>query len=176
MELAAYLAKAYQFGYVCRDIEACADHFRKTLGIREFFRTQTDIACLHEGAERPFRIKVALASTSDRQIELIEPVEGVNDFYNGVLEASGRDVMFHHVGVLVSGGEDAWQAIREDVQSAGYPIEVEDKVGPGITRHTHFLYIDTRPLFGHRLEFLWRDAEADRWHVTLPNAISTPAA
>jgi hypothetical protein len=168
MLLGSYLSKMYQFGYVTKDIERAISHFRRKMGIEEFVRLETDAIVDYRGGQAPFRIKVALANLGDKQVELIEPIEGVNDFYEGGLDLDGAVAVLHHFGVLVEGPEANWDAMKGVVRECGYDIPLADR-GANADRPMHFAYADTRADYGHYIEFLWRGAEAQRGHDSMPN-------
>ena len=166
MKVSKLLANVYQFGYVTRDIEHAVRHFGERMGIREFTRLETDsIAELH-GEHVKFRIKVALANLKDRQIELIEPIEGVTKFYQEGLDLKDRVAVLHHLGIRVWGPEVEWDAAKAAVRGAGYEIVLSDTRERG-TKGTHFAYADTRADCGHYSELLWFGADSQAWHESL---------
>jgi len=165
MKFGSYIQNIYQFGYVTRDMDAAKQRVKETLGIESFHeRESSRIVQLH-GQQSVFRINVALANFGDKQVELIEPVEGVVDFYYGGLDLSRSPLVLHHMGILIERPEDNWEPMREAVGAAGYPIVLEG----GDLQFLKFAYADTRPDFGHYIEFLGLTAEALAWHRSLPD-------
>jgi len=169
MRLGSYVAKMYQLGYVTQDIERAIAHFQEKLGIGEFWRLTTDGLVDYRGGQAPFRIHVALANLGDKQIELIEPIEGVNDFYTDGLDLGRSVAVLHHYAALVEGPETNWEVMKDVVRASGYDIVVADRSAPGEKREVHFAYADTRADYGHYLEFIWRSPENQAWHESMPN-------
>jgi hypothetical protein len=169
MKLGGYVANMYQFGYVTKDIDRAIAHFGETQGIEQFFQIEIDAAARLNGEEAPFVMRVALANIGDKQVELIQPIRGVYDFYTQGLDLDRSVVALHHVGLLVKGPESAWDEMRESVQAGGRKIVLEDMIPRPSSQH--FAYLDTRADYGHYLEFLWRGPEAQKFHESMPDQI-----
>ena len=169
MMLGSYVSKMFQFGYVTRDIEAAVAQFSRRLGIETFERLTTDGLVDYRGGQAPFRIHVALANLGDKQVELIQPIEGVVDFYTNGLDLDRSVAVLHHYGILVEGPETAWSDMKAVVADSGIDIVLADRAAPGTTRPMHFAYADTRADYGHYLEFLWRGPESQRRHDSMPD-------
>ena len=167
MRLGSYLTRMYQLGYVTRDIDRAVAHYQDKLGIREFVRRETDGLVDYRGGRAPFRIHVALANLGDKQVELIQPIEGVSDFYTDGLDLDAAVAVLHHFGILVDGPEAEWDAMKAVVRQAGYEIVLEDAPAPD--GQMHFAYADTRADYGHYMEFLWRGPQAQAWHDSMPD-------
>jgi len=166
VQLGAYLASTFQLGYVTADMGRAVAVFKEKLGIREFAQFETDSVVRLRDGEAPFRIHVALANLHDRQVELIQPIEGVVDFYSEGLDLGRSAAVLHHVGILVGGPEAEWERMKSVVRQAGYEFVLEDMRS---SRDTHFAYADARADYGHYLEFLWRGPEAQSRHASMPD-------
>jgi len=166
MRLGSYVANMYQLGYVTADMDRAVAQFRKQMGIQDFLQFETDSLVDYKDGQAKFRIRVALANLGERQVELIQPIEGVTDFYFGGLDLTRSAAVLHHYGILVEGPEENWTTMKDVVRACGYPIVVQDRAPAG-TEGTHFAYVDARPDYGHYLEFLWRGAESQRRHESM---------
>jgi len=167
MKLGSYVANMYQFGYVTKDIDRACEHFRQTQGIEEFFRIEIDAVARLNGEEAPFVIRVALANLGDRQVEVIQPLRGVTDFYTRGLDLDSSVVTLHHFGMLVKGPEEAWDEMKATLSAGGKRLVLEDQMPRPASQH--FAYFDTRADYGHYLEFLWRGPDAQKFHESMPD-------
>ncbi len=165
MKLGAHIANMYQFGYVTTDIDRACEHFHKTLGIEDFFRREIDAVAELDGEEAPFVIRLAMANLGEKQVEIIQPIRGVTDFYTKGLDLEGSVVALHHFGVLVNGSEAAWDEMKADLNAAGTRLVLQDQQPRPASQH--FAYFDTRADYGHYLEFLWRGPEAQAFHQSM---------
>lgn len=135
-----------QIGCVVEDIEAAERSYSELFGVPAWTRI-TDVAfgpdrTTYRGAPADYAINVALGYAGDQQIELIQPVRGVN-IYTEYLERSGPGV--HHLAWISEDYEGALERARR----AG--IEV---VTQGGTDEMDFAYLETPGLGAHFVELL----------------------
>ena len=95
--------------------------------------------------------KFAFIWVGDLQYELIEPVSEFVAIFSPALPADDS-LRFHHSCMRI----DDWTDFRARVQQQPYPVVME-----GDTDTLKFLYLDTRELLGHYVDYVWMTDE--RW-------------
>jgi hypothetical protein len=143
----------FQNAYVTRDIAAAVAQMREHADVRLLLETEVTTRLWTPAGEGEGRQKLAFVWVEDMQYELIEPVSGdVLALYRDALPAD-NSLKFHHVCNKV----DDWDALWARIEKG--PFEVVLRGGtPGMLE---FCYLDTRPLLGHYLEYVWMQPE--RW-------------
>jgi hypothetical protein len=79
------------------------------------------------------------------QIELIEPISGLVQFYADYLPADDSP-RFHHICIRV---ED-WDSTRAEIARQKWPVAYEGEVAGA-----KFVYLDARDSLGHYIEYMW---------------------
>ncbi len=139
------LPKVSQLGYVVADIEKACKYYESTLGIGSFCPPfEVDMSgATFRGKTVQTKIKVAFVQSGDVQIELIQPVEGMNP-YTEYLARHGDGI--HHLGFTVADMD----AMKADFAAAGLqPIFYHDMVV------MQFAYYDTSEIGGVMSELLF---------------------
>lgn len=136
----------FQNAYVCDDIEAALDAFRRRGLCNEVNILDVDQVVQTPAGDRSLRNRVAFVWQGDLQYELIEPVEDIGCYANA--QDNGGPLRFHHTNTRVPD----WDLFRRQVDRQDLPVVIE-KIGEG----AKWLYLDGRRLFGHYLEYTWMD-------------------
>jgi len=143
------LPPVYQLGYVVRDIRKVCDYYASTFGMGPFsppMEVNMDGAILR-GRPVRCRIKVSFAQSGPLQIELIEPIEGENPYFE-FLEAKGEGI--HHLAFPVEDMNAAKAAFRARGLE---PVFYHDM------KVMEFAYFDTSAIGGLWVEFLYWKAK-----------------
>jgi hypothetical protein len=141
----------FQNAYVTRDVDKWVQTFRE--------RGKVDRVLTYEGTTPVTTAegmvtqtnKLAFVWVGDLQYELIQPIAGSVQVYSDALP-TGDGLQFHHICMRVP----EWDEFRARVDQQPYPIVIE-----GGNEKLRFLYLDTRPLLGHYVEYTWMTDE--RW-------------
>jgi hypothetical protein len=163
--LGSYFKDIYQMGYVTRDLDRAKRRVMDVMGVTSFHDVNADFPVRLRGRSAQYRIRGALANLGDKQIELIEPMGDVEEFYTEGLDLDTAVMRLHHVGILVAQPSDAWSKLSIEAEKAGYPIVLEG----GNEEFFCFTYADSRADLGHYVEFLGMTDAALAWHRSLPD-------
>ncbi|CAM3195564.1 glyoxalase/bleomycin resistance protein/dioxygenase superfamily protein [Williamsia muralis] len=130
----------FQVAWVVADIDAAEKEFTDRYGVRSWLRIP-DVAfgpgaCSYRGAPADYSIHVSLGYAGGQQLELIQPVSGVN-LYTEFLDAHGPGL--HHIAWL----PDDFDAAIADLKAAGTEI-LQDGVFEGVGME--FAYIGGGPI------------------------------
>lgn len=144
------LPPVHQLGYVVRDITKASAYYASAFGIGPFcppLEVNMDGA-IFRGKPVRCRIKVSFARSGPLEIELIEPVEGENPYFE-FLDRRGEGI--HHLGFRV---EDM-NAAKAAFAARGFePVFHHDM------KVMEFAYFDTSAVGGVWVEFLyWKAAK-----------------
>jgi hypothetical protein len=147
------VGRHYQNAYVTRDIAGNVARFRQHAQIRTVLETEVEVNVWTPRGEGTGVQKLAFIWVEDLQFELIEPQSGdVLALYRDALP-NDDSLSFHHICNRV----DDWDAFMSQVRQQPFPVVLKG----GTPGALEFVYLDTRPLLGHYLEYVWmRD---DRW-------------
>lgn len=141
------LGDIQQLGIAVPDVEAAAEKL-EAAGIGPFFISSgSPEPWLEKGSERKFRGKLGVAYKDGVELELLEPGEG-SDFYWQGLDEQGRPAV-HHIGLLVN-DVDTWASRLEE---KGYKVWVRGRIKAGPLT-INFCYIDTTADAGILIEFI----------------------
>lgn len=143
---------AFQLAYVTHDIEKAAGLLVERNRLEPFSFHQIDIPCF--GRRESCVARVAISWNGVRQVELIEPISGAVELYREGLPPPGMATAFHHIGVRVQGGVADWEARRDALSAAGFPIALQGGLGDKV----RFAYVDMRDTLGHHVELIWLGA------------------
>ena len=138
-----------QVSIVVRDMEKAIKQVCSLWNVGPFQIHEIDVPdAMVRGKQTRLRAKLALAQAGPVELELIEPGEGENIYWE-FLRAKGEGV--HHLGVYVSDIESELNRFKKT------GIEV---LQSGNTQHHSFAYIDTEGIAGVIIELLQRKQSA----------------
>lgn len=147
------VGRHYQNAYITRDIAKGVARFREHADIRKVLETEVEVNVWTPQGEGVGVQKLAFIWVEDLQFELIEPQSGdVLALYRDALPADDS-LSFHHICNRV----DDWDGFMGQVEQQEFPVVLKG----GTPGALEFLYLDTRPLLGHYLEYVWM--REDRW-------------
>jgi methylmalonyl-CoA/ethylmalonyl-CoA epimerase len=140
------------------DVDKSMESLWQTFGIGPW-----DVAIVHAAAIRDltyhgkpgsfgFKAANSRQKINGYEIELMEPLEGEND-YRDFLNEYGEGV--HHVRAPKIDTLDAFKKAVQSLEKAGFPCVMSGRCTPGT-----FAYIDTRKVLGTKLEIYWLDPSA----------------
>jgi hypothetical protein len=144
------LANLWQVCWVTPDFDRGLDVMRDRYGVENITEVPTEGAqFLKDGEPVSWEVRVAMGSRGGLIAELIEPVGGEVGFYRRFLPEGGEfGLRLHHLACLVPLGDEAWDSVRELLESKGlgfqYTILIPDRA--------RLAYVDTTAEFGHYLE------------------------
>lgn len=141
----------YQNAYVTRDVAKGIEAFNARADVRKVMTYEGSTNIRTPAGEGVQTNKLAFIWVEDLQYELIQPVSGMVDIYRDALPADDS-LRFHHICMRV----DEWDDFRSRVDQQPYPVVLE-----GGNDMLRFLYLDTRPMLGHYVEYTWMAPE--RW-------------
>lgn len=139
----------YQNAYVTRNVTKWIEEFKAKADIRKLINYEGATELWTPGGMITQVSKLAFIWVGDVQYELIEPVSGAA-LYSDALPA-GDELKFHHICNRVTD----WDGFRARVDAQAYPVVLERSTADNLK----FLYLDTRPLLGHYLEYIWTTDE-----------------
>lgn len=147
------VGRHYQNAYITRDIAKAVARFREHADTRKVLETEVEVNVWTPQGEGVGVQKLAFIWVEDLQFELIEPQSGdVLALYRDALPADDS-LSFHHICNRV----DDWDGFMGQVEQQEFPVVLKG----GTPGALEFLYLDTRPLLGHYLEYVWM--REDRW-------------
>jgi hypothetical protein len=148
----------HQVAWVTNDMDRSLALFRDTYQVPSFAVMDQDFAATVRGEKGRMKIRLALVNIDHVQLELIEPLGGIDAIYRDVLPRDGSYAnVFHHVCVKVCGDLQDW---TEYVAALGpaRPVCYQGDVGEGV----RFLYTDERPSVGMYVEHVWYSPDMDQ--------------
>jgi Glyoxalase/Bleomycin resistance protein/Dioxygenase superfamily len=146
--------KHYQNAYVTRNIGKAVERFTARAGVRNVVPFEATTEVLTDVGRRPHHIKLAFVWIGDLQYEFIEPVAEAAPMFVTMLP-DDDSLRFHHSCARVPD----WAEFRRRVDEQPYPVVMEGASGDQLK----FLFLDTRDLLGHYLEYTWMtDASWER--------------
>jgi len=143
----------YQNAYVCDDIEAAIEMFRKRASIGDIRIIDVSQPVSTPQGTRTVATRLAFIWIDDLQYELIQVVNDETGIYANA-RPNGGPLRFHHVCMRV----DDWDAFRARVARQDLPVVMERAIEGDALK---FLYLDAREFCGHYLEYVWTTNE--RW-------------
>lgn len=139
-----WLEGHFQNAYVTRDLEAAIELFRAKYGVASFNTYEGELEVVTPAGRGPAHNRVAFGWIGNLQIELIQPVSGLVDFYKEALPA-GAGARFHHICMRTNDLD----AVRRAVDAEKRPIIYE-----GASTGVRYFYVDARDTLGHYLEYV----------------------
>lgn len=141
----------YQNAYIVRDIDRSVETFCDKADVRLKIQTEVKQELQLFGKPATLSSKLAFLWIDDLQIELIQPIGGDDAIYRNAM-LRDYSMALHHICFRVRD----WDAFREDAASCGFPVALE-----GGSDALRYLYLDTRGMLGHFIEYTWMSDE--RW-------------
>jgi hypothetical protein len=155
----------FQLGYATTDLDRARAAFAEDLGISEFLvRPPAVVEVTTPSGKLRMELQLAFAFLGDTQIELIQPVSGDVACYADVLPSSGYGTVLHHLGFVVGGELSAWDDVRSELDRSRHPLLFEGAVEDDV----RFAYLDSAPVLGHHLEYIWWSRERLAWLDEVP--------
>jgi hypothetical protein len=143
----------YQNAYVTRSIDKAVARVTTSADARSVVQFEATTEVLTAFGRRPHNIKLAFVWIGDLQYEFIEPIAEAVPMFAPMLPDDDLP-RFHHSCARVSD----WEGFRRRVDEQPYPVVIE-----GSGSDLKFLFLDTRDLLGHYLEYTWMtDASWER--------------
>ena len=141
----------YQNAYVTRNIDSAVARFAARADARSVVQFAATTEVQTAVGRRPHSIKLAFIWIGDLQYEFIEPVAEAVPMFSEMLP-DDDSLRFHHSCARVPD----WEDFRRRVDEQPYPVVIEGASGSDLK----FLFLDTRELLGHYLEYTWM---TDAW-------------
>jgi methylmalonyl-CoA/ethylmalonyl-CoA epimerase len=149
------LKRLVQIGIVVADRDRTTQLLTSLFGVGPFrfveWPDRPESKYYYRGAEQHIRLKQAFVQLGDVEVELIQPLEGHND-YQDFLDQSGGGI--HHVLFEVP---DIDPVIQELAKSGVTVLQS----GTGIRRGTRWALMDTKKLLGFLVELRHRPGDSD---------------
>jgi methylmalonyl-CoA/ethylmalonyl-CoA epimerase len=149
------LKRLVQIGIVVADRDRTTQLLTSLLGIGPFrfveWPDRPESKYYYRGAERHIRLKQAFVQLGGVEVELIQPIEGQNE-YQDFLDQSGGGI--HHVLFEVP---DIDFVIQELAKSGVTVLQS----GTGIRPGTRWALMDTKKLLGFLVELRHRPGDSD---------------
>jgi len=136
----------YQNAYVTRNLDKAVAEFTARADARSVATFAATTEVLTGEGRTSQTLKMAFIWVDDLQYEFIEPVTEAVPVFSTWLP-DGDAPRFHHSCARV----DDWADFRRRVDEQPYPVVFEGASGEELK----FLYLDTRELLGHYLEYTW---------------------
>ena len=141
--------RLYHAAYVAQDMTRGTQRLAATHGLNHFdFYNGVEIGVPGGVAI----IDVALGHAGSVPIEVIVPCGGVDAVYRNALPKDDDAVAFHHFCSRVETDAE-WEQVLAIAQSGQFGVPVR---GSGYGARG-YVYLDTRPVLGHMLEFLYEE-------------------
>jgi Glyoxalase/Bleomycin resistance protein/Dioxygenase superfamily len=136
--------RVYQNAYVTRDIDKAVADFAARADARSTVQFEATSDVLTSAGPGSQTVKLAFTWVGDFQYEFIQPVREAVPLFGGWLPDDDTP-RFHHSCARV----DDWDSFRRRVARGPYPVVTEGAGEGGLK----FLFLDTRALLGHYLEY-----------------------
>jgi hypothetical protein len=157
----------FQVGYVTRDLDRAMMVIDHEIGPTDFLVAEHTVPVLADGEPSEITMRVAITSAGGRQIEVIQPVAGAIGLYIDGIDFAASDLVFHHIGIGVTGPHTNWETLEAQLGALGRSFKVLFPPEPGPDPLARYGYLDTRAWCGHYTEYLWW-SEAMRGSPTYP--------
>lgn len=135
----------YQNAYVTRDIDKGIQQLQAHGKVDRVLQFEGTVPVTTQAGPGTQTNKLAFVWIGDLQYELIQPIGGDVALYSDALP-DHDGLLFHHICMRIP----EWDDFRRRVDSQPYPVVLE-----GGGDELRFLYLDTRPLLGHYVEYCW---------------------
>lgn len=155
MTLLAGYRNIFQMGYVARDLDRAMKAIVCEIGPTDFHVAQHTVPVRADGELAEITMGVAIASAGGRQLEVIQPISGAIELYVDGADFSASDIVFHHIGIGVTGPHSNWEALEARLAANGQSFKVLFPPEPPADPIARYGYVDTRKWCGHYTEYLW---------------------
>lgn len=155
MALFADYRNTYQLGYVTRDLDRAMAAAEREIGPLDFLVMDHTVPVRADGEAGEIVMRVAIATQGRQQIEIIQPQAGLIGIYTQAIDFTASDLVFHHVGIAVTGGHDNWERLEAELAGKGRDFKVLFPPEAGPDPVVRYGYVDTRQWCGHYTEYLW---------------------
>lgn len=146
-----------QLAYVTNDIDECMALYARSYGVPSFHRLDSELPAEANGVVGTLRFKVALADVEGVQIELIEPVDDLGEFYGSAIAGqTGFALGLHHVCQRMTGDFAEWEAHIAELGGPGRPIVCSASAGD----YARIVFTDDRAVVGAYIEHIWMAPDA----------------
>ena len=135
----------YQQAYVTDDLARAVDTLRAAGDVRTVIEFEGTSQVTTPAGPTAITCAFALVWIEDVQYELIAPLSDPQGMYTSSLPGEGQLLRFHHTALRVPD----WDSFRARVDDQPFPVAMERDTG-----ELRFLYLDTRPLLGHYVEYV----------------------
>jgi hypothetical protein len=139
----------YQNAYVTRDVARAVDRFTAQAEVRDVIQFEAPNEVITRDGLRTQVNRFAFLWVGGLQYEFIQPVSDAANVFTPVLP-DDDSLRFHHSCMRVQD----WDTFRARVDKQPFPVVIE-----GHYDGTKFLYLDTRELLGHYMEYAWMTDE-----------------
>lgn len=140
-----------QMAWITPDLDRSLEQFCALYGVSEFYINEPRFAARAFGEDGELHLRFALANIDNMQIELIQPLGGIDRIYREVLpKGNSHSNVFHHICIKIEGSITEWEehvAALRPHQS----IVLQGDIGPD----ARFLYTDERAALGIYVEHVW---------------------
>ena len=138
--------RIYQNAYVTRNIDQTVAAFTAQADARSAVQFEATSEVLTAAGRQSQTIKLAFIWVGDLMYEIIEPVAEAVPMLTTMLPDDDLP-RFHHSCARVPD----WEDFRRRVDEQPYPVVFEGEGDGGLK----YLFLDTRELLGHYLEYTW---------------------
>ena len=149
------LKRLVQIGIVVADLDRTTKLLTSLFGIGPFrfveWPDRPESKYYYRGVEERIRIKQAFVQLGEVEVEIIQPLEGHND-YQDFLDETGGGI--HHLLFEVSDIDP----VIEELAKSGVSVL---QAGTGIRPGTRWALLDTQKLLGFLVELRHRPGESD---------------
>lgn len=145
----------FQVGYVTRHLDRAMGAIVRELGPTDFHVTEHTVPVRVDGELAEITMEVAITSAGGRQLEVIEPLAGAVGLYVDGIDFAASDLIFHHIGIGVTGPHANWEALEAQLEAKGQSFKVLFPPQCPPDPIARYGYLDTRAWCGHYTEYLW---------------------
>lgn len=146
------LLSVSQIAYVTRNIESGAETLKAIYGIPELPFGLSDSET-STGSGTTLLMRAAVAYVNDIHIELISPTGGDDAIYRDFLPDEDGAIRHHHFAQFID-DESQWDETLQQIEKSGLPTPMR-----GEYYGVQYVYVDTRKITGHYMEFVFANDE-----------------
>lgn len=154
----------FQIAYVTPDIEQGMRAVESVYGVDRFFVSRDVPIDTRMGKAQ---LHFALVFKGEQQIEIIQPAGGADNAYRDELAAGGGALRLHHLGHLITRREE-WDDLERRARNSGLALPVDGVFAHEGVALMHYLYVDTRAVNGHHLEFMYQTEAGQALFADVP--------
>jgi hypothetical protein len=144
-----FLKGQFQICYVTHDLNLAVEILEKQYKVANFRRFGgSPLKVSTPTGDDAMVVKTAIAQIDGMTLEIIEPVSGAVDFYQGFMDPTAP-MRLHHIGMIANDLE----TIHRESEEMGRPAVLWGQYAGG-----RFIYVDARATLGHYLEYVAKDS------------------